>query len=93
MKKTGKVLIFAGICAAVGYGVWRGIGPLNKIRFKKQFDALQSYIDTHYPGADIGNIVPFKDGWKCTVLYDEQNIIVNILPDDSGSFIFSPTEV
>ena len=93
MKKSGKFLILAGIGAAVGYSAWKGVGPFNKLRFKKQYDALQSYTDTHYPGATIGEIVPFEEGWNCNILYNEKNVIIHIIPNENDGFIFNPTEM
>lgn len=93
MKNKNKLLILASIGAVVGYRAWRGLGVFNKIRFKKQFEAIQSYIDTHYPGALIGEIVPFNEGWNCNIIYNNQNIIIYIIPNDGKGFIFSPTEL
>ena len=93
MKNKYKLLVLAGIGAAIGYSAWKGVGVFNKVRFKKQFDAIQSYIDTHYPGAAIGEIVPFKEGWNCSISYGGKNIIIYIIPNDNEGFIFSPTEL
>lgn len=93
MRNKNKLFILAGIGAAVGYSAWRGVGPFNRIRFKKQYEALRSYVDTHYPGAVTGDIVPFEEGWNCNVYYNEQNIIIYIIPNENEGFIFCPTEV
>lgn len=87
MKNRNKFLILAG--AVIGYRALRGMGSFNKIRFKRQHSALQSYIDTHYPGAVIGEIVPFREGWSCPIAYAGQNIIIYIVSGDNGGYIFS----
>ena len=93
MKNKDRLLILAGIGAVVGYRAWRGAGSFNKIRFKKQRSALESYVDTHYPGASIGEIVPFREGWSCPVAYNGQNIIIYLIPCKGGGYIFSNTQM
>lgn len=93
MNNKKKLFLLAGIGAIVGYRAWKGLGAFNKVRFKKQRDALLSYVDTHYPGAYIGDVVPFEDGWNCSIRYNSQNIIIHIIPNTDDGFIFSSTEV
>lgn len=93
MKNKNKLFVLAGIGAVIGYRAWKGIGAFNRIRFKKQYDTIQSYIDTHYPGAAIGEIMPFKDGWSCSINHNDENIIIYIIPNGDEGFIFSTTKV
>ena len=93
MNNKKKLLVLAGIGAVLGYRAWKGLGAFNKIRFKQQRNALLSYVDTHYPGAHIGDIVPFEDGWNCSIHHNNKNIIIHIISNSDDGFIFNSTEV
>ena len=93
MNNKKKLFVLAGLSAIIGYRAIKGLGAFNKIRFKKQRNALLSYIDTHYPGAVIGDVVPFGDGWNCNISYNGQNIIIHIIANGDDGFIFNSTEV
>ena len=93
MKNKNKLLLALSTGVVLGYSFYKGKGAFNKIRFKRQFEALKSYVDTHYPEAVIGEIVPFKSGWSCNILSGDQNIIIYIVENDGSGFIFSPTEM
>ena len=93
MKNKNKLLLALSAGAVLGYSFYKGRGAFNKIRFKRQYEALKSYVDTHYPDAIIGEIVKFESGWSCNVLSGEQNIIIYMIENDGSGFIFSPTEM
>lgn len=93
MKNKNKLLLALSAGVVLGYSFYKGRGAFNKIRFKRQYEALKSYVDTHYPDATIGEIVKFESGWSCNVLSGEQNIIIYMIENDGSGFIFSPTEM
>ena len=93
MKNKNKLLLVAGIGAVVGYRAIRGKGIFNKLRFKKQYDAILSYRDTHFPEASIGEIFPLDEGWGCNILYNEESYLLYLIPAENGGYIFSQTKM
>lgn len=89
MKNKNKLLLLTGIGAVITYRAIRGRGIFNKIRFKKQHLAILSYCDTHYPGAHIGEIIPFKEGWNCCITHNNQKILLYIIDSGRGGYIFT----
>lgn len=93
MKKSSKILIAVGAGVVLGYSIYKGKGIFNKIRFKRQFEALENYVDTHYPDAKIGAIVPFETGWNCTVTRGDQTIAIHMVENNGTGFMFNPVEM
>lgn len=93
MKNKNKLLLIAGAGAIIGYRAFKGMGAFNKIRFKRQYTALKSYIDTHFPDAQMGELVSSCDGWSCPIVYNGKNFIISIIETEHSGYIFTPTEV
>lgn len=93
MKNKNKMWLFAGAGIVLGYRAVMGMGVFNRVRFRRQHSALQSYVDTHFPGASVGELRPVGGGWSCVAAYCGKNIVIHILPGANGGYIFTPREV
>ena len=38
-------------------------------------------------------VVPFEDGWNCSIHHNNKNIIIHIISNSDDGFIFNSTEV
>lgn len=93
MKKKTGLWLLAGASAAIGYCAVTGKGVFNKFRFKKQYDAILNYTETHCPGAMIGEITPYKEGWSCQISQGDTSFWLYIIPTEQGNFIFEQTQM
>lgn len=93
MKRKNKLLALAGIGAVIGYRAATGKGVFNKLRYKKQYNAVLNYTETHCPGAAIGEIQPYKEGWSCSITDRDMQYWLYMIPTDNGTFIFELTQM
>ncbi len=93
MKDKNKLWLLAGIGTVIGYRAIKGKGIFNNLRFKKQRSALLGYTDTHFPGAKIGEVFAYKEGWGSFIFYQNSRYLIYIIPSQSGGYIFTQTEM
>lgn len=93
MKSKKKLLLLAGLGAAVGYCAATGKGIFNKVHFKKQYNAILNYTNTHCPDAAIGEIFPYKEGWSCHISNGDEQFWLYLIPSENGNFIFEETKM
>lgn len=89
IKNKNRLLALAGFGAVLGYRAIKGYGSFNKIRFKKPHRAVENYVNTHFPGAKIGEIYPSAEGYRCVILHNNSQILIYLIPTESGGFIFT----
>lgn len=89
IKNKNRLLALAGVGAVLGYRAIKGYGSFNKIRFKKAHHAVENYVNTHFPGAKIGDIYPCEEGYRCVISHNNSQILIYLIPAESGGFIFT----
>lgn len=87
-KKNKKLPVLLGIAAWEAYRFYKGRGIFNKLRYKKQHDALGNYLETHYPGAFYSDIIEVDGGWSCIVNSGGRQIVVCMTNTEDGTFVF-----
>ena len=63
-KMSAKKAALIGAGAAVIYGFAKGKGIFNIPRFYNQHKAVENYLNTYHNGANHGDIIKTKDGFK-----------------------------
>ena len=87
-KKKSNLPILLGVAAWEVYRFYKGRGIFNKIRYKKQHEAVSNYMETHYPDAFYSDIVETADGWSCIITDKNRKVMLYMTKTDSGTFIF-----
>lgn len=89
-KKSGAwVPVALGLAAAGVYHLVRGTGAFNKVRFAKQHNAIEKYVQTHFPGATYAPIQAYDDGW-ITVINTPggSRITLYVTRTEDGTYLF-----
>lgn len=92
MKKS-KITVLAGAAVFEAYRMYKGKGIFNKIRFKRQHEAVSNYIGTHYPGAFYSDISEAGGGWSCMIKNGNKNIMLYLSETPGGVFVFWEKEL
>lgn len=70
------------------YRFYKGKGIFNKVRYKKQHEAVSSYIDAHYPDAFYSDITETGTGWSCIVHSKNTKIMLYMSKASDGRYVF-----
>lgn len=95
MKDQQKKLITlaaacTGAAAAGVYAYIKGAGPLNRMRFRSQHDAVGRYLESRRANARYSPIEVCDGGWH-TLVTDEDGSEYELFmtSDSDGMFVFS----
>ncbi len=92
MKK--RMLFLIGAAAAGAYGIIKGKGPFNKLRFKSQHDSISRYVETHYPDSLYSPIEATEKGWVTIIRRrGKPQVMLYISRDMDGNYIFTEAPV
>lgn len=92
-KKNSKLPVFVALTAWEAYRFYKGRGIFNKIRYKKQHEAVSNYMGTHYPNAFYSDIAETCDGWSCVVTTNSKKIMLHMTLTEGGTFVFWEKEI
>ena len=89
-KKSGAwVPVALGLAAAGVYHFVRGTGAFNRVRFAKQHNAIEKYIEAHFPGATYAPIQSCEHGWITVIsTAGGSRITLYITKTDDGTYLF-----
>ena len=87
-RKNKSLPVLLGVAAWEAYRFYKGKGIYNKLRYKKQHEALNNYLKTHYPEAFYSDIVEADGGWSCVATNGDNRIVIYMTKTDDGTFVF-----
>ena len=93
MSKKGTKLLLIGAAALGAYNLYKGKGVFNKLRFKKQHEAVTDYLGNHFPDATYSDIVETEEGWSCIVNTYPNNFVLYMTKTPEDMFVFWEKEI
>lgn len=91
MKKISKILAVSAAAAFV-YKLAKDCGAVDKVMYKKEYEAAKRYINNHYPHSRFTNLEKTDAGFMCVVTTeDKTKIILTMTNAGEDIYIFSET--
>ncbi len=87
-KRKDKLPILLGVAAWEAYRFYKGKGIFNKVRYKKQHEAISNYLETHYPNAFYSDIIETENGWSCIINNMGQKTVLCLTKTEDDTFVF-----
>ena len=89
MKKLPKIIALSAI-AILGAKVVRDSGIVDKIVYKKEYEAAKRYINAHYSRSGFTNLEKTDSGFICVVTTAEgKKIALTMTKASEGVYVFS----
>ena len=89
-KSTGKLLAGVAITGAFCYKVAKRMGIIDRIKYKEEYEALDRYVESHYPTAKVSPLEETDTGFVCVVTKPEGNmILLSMTEANDGVYVFS----
>lgn len=88
-KKLTLLTMAASAAALCAYRAFRGYGVFNRIRFANEHDAIERYLQAHYPYATYGTIVDTSNGYSTVVTNGGHKFHLHISKTSDGMYVFS----
>ena len=89
MKKPLKILALSAL-AVLGAKAVKDSGIVEKIAYKKEYDAVKRYISAHYPHSRFTNLEKTDTGFVCVVTIPEgKKIALTMTKASEGVYVFS----
>ena len=93
MKKNKLLPTMVAVGAIVGYRAIKGYGVFNKLRYKNEYDAIDRYLDAHYPNATHGDVAKVGDCFYTTVKNENQTIVLTLTKTEDDMYVFEENEM
>ena len=88
-NKLGKLLAVA-TAAAAGYKIAKSTGLIDKVVYKKEYEAAKKYIDARYPHSRFTSLEKTDTGFVCVITTpQDEKIILTMTRANEGIYIFS----
>lgn len=89
MKKPLKILALSAI-AVLGAKAVKDSGIVDKIVYKKEYEAAKRYINAHHPHSRFTNLEKTDTGFVCVVTTPEnKKIALTMAKASEGIYVFS----
>ena len=90
MNRRKFTTLALSVAVVTAYSAITGKGIFNKIRFKREHDAISRYIECNYPDAAYSPVQKTELGYAVVVrLRDTKaNIMIYATPTADGHFVF-----
>ena len=89
MKKPLKIIALSAI-AILGAKAVKNSGIVDKIVYKKEYEAAKRYINTHHPHSRFTNLEKTDTGFVCVVTNpDNKKIALTMTKASEGVYVFS----
>lgn len=89
MKKPLKIIALSAI-AVLGAKAVKNSGIVDKIVYKKEYEAAKRYINTHHPHSRFTNLEKTDTGFVCVVTNpDNKKIALTMTKASEGVYVFS----
>lgn len=89
MKKPLKIIALSAI-AVLGAKAVKNSGIVDKIIYKKEYEAAKRYINTHHPHSRFTNLEKTDTGFVCVVTNPDNNkIALTMTKASEGVYVFS----
>ncbi len=92
-KRRPWLALAVGLAAGGIYSMIRGNGIFNRPRFAEQHQAVERYLDAHYPGASYSPIRETGGGWSCIVRTGKREFMLYLTRAKDKVYIFHEGEV
>lgn len=92
-NKDSKLPVLLGVALWEGYRFYKGKGIFNKLRYKKEHNAVSNYLETHYPDAFYSDIVMTDDGYTCVINNYNKKIMLHFAKTEDNNFVFWEKEI
>ena len=89
MKKPLKILALSA-AAILGAKAVKNSGIVDKILYKKEYEAAKRYINAHHPHSRFTNLEKTDTGFVCVVTKpDNKKIALTMTKASEGVYVFS----
>lgn len=92
-KRNHKFPVLLGLAAWEAYRFYKGKGIFNKIRYKRQHEAISKYLETHYPYAFYSDVAEVDTGWSCIVTNGNKKVMLYLTEAENNTFVFWEKEI
>lgn len=93
MKNKLSKLLAVSAAAFTGYKIAKTIGLVDKIVYKKEYEAAKKYIDAHYPNSKFSPLEKTDTGYVCIITTSDEKIILSMTRANEGIYIFSEKKI
>lgn len=93
MKKPVKLLALSAL-AVLGYKAAKDAGIVDKVVYKKEYEAAKRYINAHHPHSRFTNLEKTDTGFVCVVTTAEnKKIALTMTKASEGVYVFSEKQL